>query len=440
MFGARPEEEFINDVEGAGAARPGAGAWPLILAVTLGLGAFFAWAATYEIEEVTSGRGRVIPSSQVQVVQSLEGGIVRSIDVTEGEIVARGQVIMQIDDTTAAAERGELLEREAGLLAERVRTEAEANGRESLDFPAALVERAPAKVAAERAVFLSRRVQLESEMRVLRDQRTQRESELAELRANRARTEAILAPLAAEIPLTEGLLSRGAVPRIELLRLRSRRAELEGDLQVADATEPKLLAALREAENQIESARTAYVLTARERLARIGVELGVVQEALRAATDRVTRTRLRAPVRGIVNTISTATIGAVVQPGEPLAEIVPMEDGLLIEAEVRPQDVAFIGPGDDASVRITAYDYLVYGALEGEVVRIGADTIEDREGNPFFRIVVRTARNNLERGGESFPITPGMVAQVDIQTGRKTVLAYLAQPLLRARAEALRER
>ncbi len=182
------------------------------------------------------------------------------------------------------------------------------------------------------------------------------------------------------------------------------------------------------------------MLTARQRLAQLQVELAVVQETLRSANDRVTRAQLRAPVRGTVNTINAKTIGAVVQPGAPLVEIVPLDDRLLIEADLGPRDIAFVKTGERASVKISAYDYLVYGALDGEVIRIGADTISTREGVEFFRVIVRTDRSFLGSEEDPLPITPGMIASVDIQTGEKTVLSYLAKPILRAQAEALRER
>jgi len=243
------------------------------------------------------------------------------------------------------------------------------------------------------------------------------------------------------VALTRDLARSGAVPQIELLRLESREAELAGELIVAGARIPALAAAIREAESQIAAARSAYTLQAQERAARIQVELAVVREGLRAAEDRVVRTSLRAPVRGTVNRIYTTTVGAVVQPGAPIMEIVPDDDRLLIEAEIRPEDVAFLRPGDPASVKITAYDYLVYGALAGEVVRIGADTVADRDGQEFFQVTVRTATNALPGvSGEALAISPGMVAQVDIQTGSRTVMSYLLRPVMRARAEALRER
>ena len=258
----------------------------------------------------------------------------------------------------------------------------------------------------------------------------------AEARAMIAKLEGQIAPLAEEVRLTRQYVETGAVTQIELLRLETRLAELEGDLAVSRARMPRLDAAIAEAEAQLETARRAYVLTARERLARVQGELSVLRETLRAAEDRVTRTTLRAPVRGVVNTLNVTTIGAVVGPGDPLVEIVPVDDHLLIEARISPQDVAFLRPGDPASVKITAFDYVVYGSLSGTVERIGADTLTDEDGNAFFQVAVRTDSTDL--GGNQ--ISPGMVAQVDIQTGRKTVLDYLLNPFLRVRDEALRER
>ncbi|HKL65144.1 MAG TPA: HlyD family type I secretion periplasmic adaptor subunit [Roseovarius sp.] len=441
MFGPRTEEDFVND---ATAGRPrgrARGPWLLLLLIAGGMSAFLAWAALYEIEEVTSGTGRVVPTRQLQVVQSLEGGIVSAIEVREGDLVEEGDVLMRIDDTSAGAERGELREREAALLAEAARTGTEAAGGEFLSFPEGLADRAPGAVAAEREVFLSRRAQLESELSVLQDKLAQRRSGLRELQAAVVKLESQIAPLTEEIDLTSGLVDSGAVPRVELLRLQSRMAELEGELAVSRARLPGIRAAISEAESQIKAARTGYVLTARERLARINGDLAVLREALRAANEKVSRTSLRAPVNGTVNIVHVTTIGAVVQPGAPLVEIVPRDDQLLIEARFRPRDVAFIRPGDSASVKITAYDYLVYGALDGTVQRIGADTVEDSEGTEFFRVMVRTGRGALEADdGATLPISPGMVAQVDILTGRKTVLDYLSRPLRRAQSEALRER
>ncbi len=443
MFGTPAEEDFVNDTRAARGRRGGGGAsatW-LLFVLMAGLAGFVAWAATHEIEEVTRGTGRVVPSSDVQVVQSPEGGIVSEIAVRAGEVVEQGAVLLRIDDTEAEAGRGELEERQAALLAEAARRRAEAEMADDIAFPDGLGARAPGPVAAERAVFLSRRAQLDSEIRVLQDQRAQRAAERAELDATVEKLERVLAPLTEEVALTADLAQRGAVPEIELLRLRSRTAELQGDLTVARARRATLDASIRETESRIAAARSSYRLTAQERLARIQVELAVVQESLRAAGARVTRTALRAPVRGTVNRVHVSTRGAVVQPGAALVEIVPADDRLLVEADIRPEDVAFLRVGDPASVKITAYDYLVYGALPGEVIRIGADTVTNAEGAAFFQIEVRTETAELGGpGGEALPIGPGMVAQVDIQGGRRTVLDYLLRPIRRAGAEALRER
>jgi adhesin transport system membrane fusion protein len=440
MFGARIEDSYLQDpsrIAGRGGPRLG---WLLLLAIAGGLGGLLYWAATSEIEEVVRGAGRVVPSQQVQVVQSLEGGIITGLEVEEGDLVEVGQVLAQISDVGFAAERGELLQSRDALLAEAARLEAEATMQAEITLPEGLAVRAPGAVAAELAVLETRRAQLDSELQVLADQKAGREGELAELRAEALKLGTVLVPLRSEVALTEDLVARGAVPQIELLRLQARLAEIEGDLAVGAAREPRLEAAIREADAQAAAARAGYQLRARQRLARVQLELAVVEQGLAAATDRVDRTVLRAPARGIVNRIPATTIGAVVQPGVPVLEIVPVEDRLLIEADIAPRDVAFIAAGEPASVKITAYDYLVYGALEGQVARIGADAVQDADGAPVFRVSIRTDRDHLEHKGARLPIMPGMQAQVDIQTGSRTVLSYLLNPLLRARSEALRER
>lgn len=440
MFGNRIEDEFANSVGQAQVALRDRGPGRLLVIIALGIAGFVYWASVYQIEETARADGRVIPSQQVQVVQSLEGGIIRSIDVAEGDLVEAGQVLMQIDDTRFASERGELEEREEALLAEAARREAEARNEAELSFAEELMARNPLATQAEAQVFASRRDQLGRELQVLQNQLTQRRSALDELRAERQRSREILAPLSQEIGQTEDLVERGLVPQVELLRLKSRFAELNGDISVSAAREPRLQAAVSEAENQIEAVRSSYVLSARQRLAELQLELAVVQETLRRADDRVLRAQLRAPVRGTINTINATTIGAVIQPGAPLVEVVPADDSLLIEANLGPRDIAFVRTGERASVKISAYDYLVYGALEGEVVRIGADTLTTAEGVEFFKVIVRTDKSYLGTEDNPLPITPGMIASVDIQTGQKTVMSYLAKPILRAQSEALRER
>lgn len=440
MFGHSIEDEFINKISAADATVRSRSAWPVIMAVIIGLAALGVWATIFEIEEVTSGTGRVIPSSQVQVVQSLEGGLLRELAVAEGDTVEEGTVLAQIDDTSFSSQLGELQQQESGYLAEQYRLQSEADYQDDLQFPEDLKKLNPQAVAAETALFLSRRSQLSKELEVLHNRLSQREAELRETDANTKKLEEMIQPLTREVEISRGLFRRGVVPEIEFLQLQSELAEVRGDLEVGAAGRPRIEASILEAKNQIAASKSAYVLTARERLAKLQIELAVVQETIKAASDRVTRTQVKAPVRGIVNKINLTTIGAVLRPGDELLEIVPVDDSLLIEADIRPQDVAFIKPNEPASVKITAYDYLVYGSLNGEVIRIGADTEENREGEEFFKVVVRTDKNFLGNDDNPLAITPGMVASVDIKTGKKTVMTYLLKPILRAQSEALRER
>ena len=438
MFGSKIETEFANAATGS--KLDGSGTRRLLAIIVLGLAAFFWWASTYRIEETASAIGRVIPSQQVQTVQSLEGGIVSAIHVAEGDVVEAGAVLMQIDDTRFASQRGELAEREAALRAAIARLSAESQRETEVGFPDDLSKSHPLTIAAEAELFASRRDQLSRELDVLETQLRQRRSELEELRAMRQRTRDIIAPLQEETDLTEDMVNRNLVPRLELLRLRSRLAELNGDITVSLASETRLDASIGEAENQIAAAESSYILSARQKLAELQMDLAVVQETLRAADDRLRRTQLRAPVKGVVNRLEVRTIGAVVQPGQALVDIVPVDDSLLIEADLGPRDIGFVSQGEQASVKISAYDYLQYGALDGEVVRIGADTLQSADGSEFFRVIVRTDRSYLGTEDNPLPIAPGMVASVDIQTGDRTVLSYLTKPLRRAQSEALRER
>jgi len=324
------------------------------------------------------------------------------------------------------------------LLIERERVTAEASLSEEFSVSTTLFKEHETSAVAEEQVFISRRGQLLNELQVLDTRLAQKKFELGEVIALERKLNASLEPLAKEAELTERLVRRGVVPEIDLLRLQSRLAEITGDLDINKSSQPRLEAGISEAEKLIQTTKNNYITTARERLARIEAELAVIGETMRAATDRVQRTELRAPVNGIVNKVNITTIGSVIQPGKDIMEIVPIDDGLMIEAKIRPQDVAFLKPQEKASVKLTAYDYLIYGDLKGRVFRISADTITDPEGEEFYEVIIRTDKNVLEAGGKEYPIIPGMVASVDIKTGTNSVLSYLLKPILRARAEALR--
>ena len=438
MFSLRSgDEEFINRPGGRDA---GTGLWLLLVAVLTLMGGFVVWAALFEIEEVTRASGRVVPSSQVQSVQAPDGGVVTAIEVREGDVVSPGQILFQIDDTGVQASLGELEQRYQALTAELLRLRAEASGAETLEFPDGHGLN-PRAVEAQSAIFETRRKQLAIELDVLRDRLAQRRAERRELTAKRNRLEAVAAPLRREVEISEELFADGTFSEIEILRLRAQLAEIEGDLLVLSASEERAEANIAEIETQMVSAVSAYGLAAQERISTVLSDLAVVEETLTAARDRVSRTALRAPVRGTVNRIGVTNVGSVVQPATVMAEIVPLDDSLLIEAEVNPRDVAFVRVGAPASVKITAYDYLRYGDLEAVVERIGADALQTPEGTPYFQVMLRTSDTSLSEAGDApLDISAGMVASIDIQSGRKTVLQYLIQPVLRAQHEALRER
>lgn len=410
------------------------------------VGAFLAialvWAHFSVLDEVTRGVAKVIPSRQMQVVQSLEGGLVQDIAVAEGDMVGAGQVLMRIDDTTFSSQFGEVRERRAALQARVTRLEQEAkwSGATSLDLGADLERDFPHAAAAERALFEARLRKLSQDLSILDQQLSQKEREREELNAQGRRLSASKPLLERELTITKRLHGERVVPEIEMIRLERQFADLTGQISVNQASVNRADGAVREAQERRAGAVVAFRSAAEEDLTKSRADLAVIEESIRAAQDRVRRTELRAPVRGIVNKLHVNTIGAVVQPGMLLIDIVPLDDTLLVEGQIRPQDIGFLRVGQSASVKITAYDSAVFGSLQGRVERISADTTSDQRGESFYRVIVRTDRNVLGKEGGSLPIIPGMVAQIEILTGQKTVLSYLLKPARMLRDEALKER
>jgi len=398
-----------------------------------------AWAYFATLEEVTRGDGRVIPSRQIQVVQAPDTGIVEKIFVREGDIVEEGQVLIEIDDTTFSSQLGEIRQRQWALMAKIARLQAEAD-QKTLAFPELISKAVPGLIAEEENVYRDKQTSLENELSVLRNQSSQREQEYQELLAKEQKLEAVIEIMAREVEINQRLFERKVLPEIEFLRLQRQLKESEGELAITRASLQRALAAKEEARERSRNAVSTFVSEARQQLAEARGELAVINESLKGAADRVRRTELVSPVKGIINKLNITTIGAVVQPAADLVEIVPLEDTLLIEAQIRPKDVAFLHPDQKAQVKITAYDYSVYGGLEGRLERISADTTEDEEGNRFFRVMIRTDKNYLGSDTNPLPIIPGMVASVDILTGEKTVLDYILKPIKKVRDEALRER
>jgi len=419
---------------------PRRGAIALLMAIVATVAGGLVWASQAEIDEVTRGTGKVVPASEVQVAQNLEGGIVAEILVAAGQTVEAGQVLLRIDDTSADASLQELQETYYGLAAAIARLTAEVEGR-PLAFPADLLAARPDLVEQERQLYQARQEELASAIEALQQQVGQKRGELAELEAQLASLERQHALALEQYNLVKPLEKSGAVSRVEVLELERSLAEMEGEMARIRAALPRAAAAIAEAESRIVEKRAAFRALARADLNDRSVKLAALAEQMRGRADRKTRTEVRAPVKGVVKEVKVSSIGAVVQPGDSLVEIVPLDDRLLVEAQIRPADVAFLHVGQAARVRLSAYDYAIYGALEGRVEWISADTFVDEEGNSFYRARVTTAETSLRgAAGEALPILPGMVAEVDILTARRTVLAYLLKPILRAREVAFSER
>lgn len=434
---ARLEEDFANDVRAALERRRTSGIW-LLLAILLSmLGALGAWAYYAELEEVTLADGRVIPSSQIQVVESLEGGLVAEIFVKEGDVVEAGQPLIRIDDTGFASDLGELEQQRSALAVKAKRLAAEAGGR-PLTFTAE--EGNSPAAAREIALFEARKTALAQELLVIEQQLAQRRLEKAELETRLKSTRQSSGLLDEELRRARELADVGAYPKMDLLRLEREAQSGSLEVDVLNASIPRATAAIQEASARKKSAVLSFRAKVHEELTVTLNELTVLDETIKSAKDKVQRTVLRAPVRGIINKFLVATIGAVVSPGESISEIVPLDDSLLIEARVRPQDVAFLYPGQAARVRVTAYDYTIYGDLTGKVERIGADTITNEDDETFYRVIIRTDKNELGSESKYLPIIPGMVVSASILTGNKTVFDYLLKPIIKAQSEALRER
>jgi adhesin transport system membrane fusion protein len=400
---------------------------------------FFAWASWAELEEVTRGDGKVIPSSRVQVVQNLEGGIVAGIPVPEGAIVEPGEVLVRIDNVRAASELRESRQRYLALQGALSRLRAEVDDVPVAFAPEVMTD-APGVAQSEGALYRARQEALQSELEVLRSQAAQREQELTELATRLGQLERSHALALQELEITEPLAANRVVSRVQLLRLEREVNDLAGELEATRLAVPRVEAALREATRRIDERQLSFRAEAQRELTAVQAEAAALQETITAEADMVSRTEVRSPVRGTVKQLFVNTVGGVIQPGADLAEIVPLEDNLLVEVKVRPADIAFLRPGQPAVVKVTAYDFAIYGGLDAVVEDISADTITDERGESFYRVRVRTHESALHEAGEPLPIIPGMTTQVDILTGEKTVLDYLLKPILRAKERALRER
>ncbi len=398
------------------------------------------WASFAELDEVTRGSGKTTPSSHIQVIQNLEGGILASILVKEGQVVNKGQALLQLDPVRFSSSLNENKLKYYELLATTARLTAEVSNT-PLVIPKGVLTISPDIANNARQLFKSRRNELNANTKILDEQVIQRGQELIELKAKAGQISRSYNLLKEEVDMSSPLVDEGAMSKVELLRLKREANDLRGQLTAAKLSMPRIKSALDEAKNKLSETKIRFQTKALEELNQAKAELDRTSESTLALEDRVTRTRVISPVKGIIKQLKVTTIGGVIQPGMDLVEIVPLEDQLLIEAEIRPADIAFLHPGQKAMIKLTAYDFSIYGGLEAKLEHISADTITNEEdGKSYYIIRLRTNKNFLEKNGAKLNIIAGMTADVDILTGKKTVLDYILKPILKAQQRALRER
>ncbi len=396
------------------------------------------WASFAHVEEVTRGDGKVIPSKQLQIVQSLDGGVVTEILVQEGQVVEAGQRLLKIDETRASSGVRESAAQVVALQARRARLVAIAEGA-PFKPPAVRPDNAEEKriVDEEQRLYETRMSELRTMLAINEQQLQQRQQELSEMRARKSSAERQVEFGQQELAKTRPLLATGAVSEVEIIRLERDISRGRGDAEQAASQIARVQAAIGEAQRKIQETELLFRNEARKELADVTGKLNALNEGAVGLADRVEKAQVKSPVRGRVQRLLANTVGGVVQPGKDIVEIVPLDDNLVLEAKVQPKDIAFIHPGQDATVKFTAYDFSIYGGLAAKVENISPDTIVDERGNAFYLVRVRTTQANFNA---KMPIIPGMTAEVDVLTGKKSVMSYLLKPLLKGKAYALRER
>lgn len=436
----REDIDFMSETAAAAMQGPPPYAHAIVWTTFAFIAAFIAWAAFANIGETTVGEGKVIPSSQIQVVQNLEGGIVSEIRVKVGDVVQKNQVLMLIDDTRYTSSFQENKAKNDALTAKIARLSAEVSG-QSFSLPAQFKKENPDLATRELSLYQQRQAEFGANTSVFRQQIDQRMQELKEKRYRIGQINTSLELLNKELTMSRPLVKQGAMSEVELLRLERQANDLKGELESTKIMIPRLESAVAEAKNKLESYVAKFRADALAELNQVRAEQEGISATGVALKDRVERAVVRSPLAGTVKSVKVTTIGGVVQPGSDLLEIVPLEDNLLVEARVKPRDIAYLRPGQESLVKITAYDFSIYGGFPAKLEYISADSITDEKKNESYYLVrVRTTSSTPARSDKPLAIIPGMTATVHIQTGEKTFLHYLLKPIIKTKEMAFRER
>mgnify|MGYP005806994787 FL=1 len=450
--------EMVDDVYGAMMTDAPSGHRLIIWSLAAMIMCFFIWAYFSELDQVTTGTGKVIPSSQLQVIQSLDGGILQEIYVQEGGLVTKDQPLARIDDTRFRSDFDQQEQEVFGLQTNIIRMRTELDSiiisdmssdwrqqvkitKQNLVFPQTIIDEEPELVKRQQEEYSIRLDNLSNQLEILARQIQQRQQEIEELASKISTLTTSYQLVSRELELTRPLARKGIVPEVELLKLERTVNDIQGELQSVRLLRPKVKAAMDEAILKRRDAVFVYATDLRAQLNEMQTKLSRMNQAQKGAFDKVSKAVITSPVIGTIKKINFNTLGGVVQPGEDIMEIVPSEDKLLIETKIIPKDIAFLHPGLPAIVKVTAYDFTRYGGLKGTVEHISADTSQDDEGNSFYIVKVRTQESSLMKDdGTEMPIIPGMLTSVDVITGKRSILEYILNPILRAKDTALRER
>jgi adhesin transport system membrane fusion protein len=435
---ALPEQDFMGDADRVIIEQEPIRARILMRALFAAVVIFFVWAALVNVDEVTRGDGKVIPSQQLQVLQSLDGGIVSQIMVKEGDTVVPGQVLLQVDSTRFESSVRENRSEYLSLSAKAARLLAIRDGK-PFDPPAEVVAEDPKSVTQEQQLYQTANSEMQAQVSIAHQQLEERTQELSEARSKERAGSQSYDSSIKELNVTKPLLATGAVSEMEVLRLQRDVDRYRNERDIAAAQIQRALAAVTEASRKIQEVELDFRNSAGKEFSETMTKLNALTQSSTGLNDKVKQSAIRSPVKGTVKRLLVNTVGGVVQPGRDIVEIVPLEGKLVLEAKVQPRDIAFLRPGQKAVVKFTAYDFSIYGGLDANLELIGADSVTDERGNTFYTVRVSTTKTNLG-DRDRLPIIPGMVAEVDIITGQKTILSYLMKPVLRAKQAAMTER
>ena len=432
--------EFMQSLSGAVMTKSPVKSSLVLWVSFLAIAWLLLWASFAEVDEITKGSGKVVPSEQVQVIQNLEGGIVSKILIKEGQHVKKGDILIKIDDKIITSSFNEQILRLDELKAKATRLKAQMEGK-SFDLNKKLKNKLTSKVCQnEQKLYTSNMKQLNKTIEMLNERVNQKQFELANLKDKIRNQVENYNLILEEIAINKPLYKKGIISKVEYLKLIREANRISSDVKANQHSIPTLKSEIKEAKQKISEEQLKFKNSSSEEYNKISAEIDRIVQKSNAIEDKVDRTMIESPVDGIVKQIFINTVGGVIKPGMDICEIVPSSKELIIEAKIKPSDIAFLYPNQEAVVKFTAYDFAIHGGLKGKVVNISADTIVDEEGDSYYMVSIKTDKNYLGTPEDRLDIIIGMTAEVDILTGKKTILDYLLKPILKAKNSALREK